>query len=396
VKHELNIDSMRSSSPNSMEATDAILVRLEHSAVITGRLSHEFGNYLTGIMGFTELSLAQVPADGLLHCYLQEVLQAAKEGAQWIRRLHLFCQRNPPKFWPTPLSCVLAEEEARLRMAGVQGLRWVTDLPRDLPLLDIDADALRTVLTELVNNTREAGNDQGTITFTARALELAQADCQELLGSVQPGYYVELALSDDGPGIAADVRAKLFREMFFSTKPRHRGLGFLVVYGLMQRFHGGLRLVASPGTGTIVQLYLRAAAIDGPTPPGNQSGHLLLVHTNPTLFESMRTVFESSGFRVSVATSSHTALSAYRNRAEPFALVVTDVLMPQLSGLDLARRILDHDPKANFLFLHTQSASHGLAEEELLKRFTLLRWPLEPRALLSAAQSALARGNPNG
>jgi CheY-like chemotaxis protein/anti-sigma regulatory factor (Ser/Thr protein kinase) len=370
--------------------------RLEHSAVITGRLSHEFGNYLTGVMGFTELSLAHVPADGLLHRYLQEVLQAAKEGAEWIRRLHLFCQRHPTKSWPTPLSCILTEEEAHLRSAGVQGLRFVTDLPRDLPLLDIDADALQTVLRELVNNTREAGKDQGTITFAARALELAQADCHELLGSVQPGYFVELTLSDDGPGIAPDIRAKLFREMFFSTKPRHRGLGLLVVYGLMQRFHGGLRLVASQGTGTIVQLYLPAAVIDGPAQAQNQSPHLLLVHANPTLFESMRTVFESGGFQVSVAISSQTALSAYRNRGEPFALVVTDVLLPQLSGFDLARRILDHDPKANLLFLHTQSAFHGLAEEELLKRFTLLRWPLEPRALLKAAQTALARVNQNG
>ncbi len=392
----MNVDSTRSTPPNSMDANDDILVRLEHSAGITGRLSHEFGNYLTGIMGFTELSLAQVPADSLLHRYLQEVLQAAKECAEWIRRLHLFCQRNTPKSWPTPLSCILAEQEARLRSAGVQGLRWVTDLPRDLPLLDIDADALQTVLTELVNNTREAGNDQGTITFTARALELAHADCQELLGSVQPGYSVELTLSDDGPGIAPDVRAKLFHEMFFSTKPRHRGLGLLVVYGLMQRFHGGLRLVASPGKGTIVQVYLPAAAIAGPAQAENQSTHLLLVHTNPTLFESMRTVFESRGFRVSVAISSQTALSAYRNHGEPFALVVTDVQLPQLSGFDLARRILDHDPKANFLFLHTQSASHGLAEEELLKRFTFVRWPLEPRALLKAVQTALVRVNQNG
>src|SRR5260370_31696880 len=122
----MNVDSTRSTSPNSMDATDAILVRLEHSAVITGRLSHEFGNYLTGIMGFTELSLAQVPADGLLHRYLQEVLQAAKEGAEWIRRLHLFCQRNPTKPWPTPLWCILAAEEARLRSAGEEGARSAT------------------------------------------------------------------------------------------------------------------------------------------------------------------------------------------------------------------------------------------------------------------------------
>jgi signal transduction histidine kinase/CheY-like chemotaxis protein len=364
--------------------------RLEQAAVVTGRLSHDFGNYLTGIMGFTELSLTQVPADGLLHRYLQEVLQAAKDGAEWIRRLHLFCRRNPTRSWPTLLSCILADEETRLRAAGVQGLRWVTDLPHDLPLLDMDAEALQLALTEIVNNTREAAKDQGTIIFTARPLELTDVDCQDLLGSARSGAYVELTLSDDGPGIAADDRAKLFREMFYSTKPRHRGLGLLVVYGILLRYRGALRLSPSPGQGTTLQLYLPVARIEGPTPAHGEAPHLLLVHTNPLLFESMRRIFESHRFQVSVANSPQAALNAYLAPGQSFALIVTDARLPQMSGFDLARRILDHDPDANFLFLHTQSSFHGLAEEELLKRFALLRWPLEPHALLKAVQAALA------
>ena len=364
--------------------------RLEHAAVVTGRLSHDFGNYLTGIMGFTELSLTQVPADGLLHRYLQEVLQAARDGAEWIRRLHLFCRRNPTRSWPTLLSCILAEEETRLRVAGVQGLNWVTDLPHDLPLLDMDAEALQLVLREIVSNTREAAKDQGTIIFIARPLELTDVDCQDLLGSARPGAYVELTVSDDGPGIAADDRAKLFREMFYSTKPRHRGLGLLVVYGILLRYRGGMRLSASSGQGTTVQLYLPVARIEGTPVAHAKSPHLLLVHTNPLLFESMRRIFESHHLRVSVANSPQAALNAYLAPGQSFALVVTDARLPQMSGFDLARRILDHDPDANFLFLHTQSSFHGLAEEDLLKRFALLRWPLEPQALLNAVHAALA------
>ena len=209
--------------------------RLEQAAVITSRLSHDFGNYLTGIMGFTELSLAQAPLDSALHRYLQEVLDSAKQGADWIRRLHGFCRRGVAPAWPTQLASVLAQEETRLRATGLFGMRWEANLPKDLPLLAMDADALQAALAEITANAREAARDQGTLQFAAQTLELTAADCQPLLGALCPGRCVELSITDDGPGIAADQRARLFGEIFFSTKTRHRGLGLLVVYGILQR-----------------------------------------------------------------------------------------------------------------------------------------------------------------
>jgi signal transduction histidine kinase len=366
--------------------------RLELAAHVTGRLSHDFGNYLTGILGFTELSLTQAPVDGILHRFLQEVLQSAKHGAEWIRRLHLFCRRNALPSWPTPLKNVLADEEARLRSAGVFNLRWETDVPADLPLVDMDAGELQTVLTELVNNAREACGDQGTITFTARVSNLTEAGCRELLGAARPGPHVELTVTDDGPGIAPEDRAKLGHVLFYSTKPRHRGLGVLVVYGGMQRCHGGYRVGTPVAKGAVMQLYLPVAALPISTPADADAAELLLVNANPTFFESMRKILESRGYRTTVATSAPAALTAFTAPRQSFALVVIDAALPQASGFDLARRMLDHDPKANFLFLHTASSFHGLGEEELVKRFPLLRWPLLPQTFLQAIQTAQARG----
>ena len=374
------------------QSTPALLNRrLEEAAVVTGRLTHDFGNYLTGIMGFTELSLSQAPADGLLHRYLQEVLQASRRGASWIHRLHLFCRRGTPQPWPTFLSTILREEEARLRAAGVHELRWVTNLPPDLPLVDLDAGALQTVITELVNNASEASNGHGTITVTARALELSESDCHDLLGAPQPGKYVELVIADDGPGIAPCDRGRLFRELFFSTKPRHRGLGFLIVYGILQRFHAGFRLAEASGKGATMHLYFPVAALEVPARPEGEARHLLLVMTNPHLIESIPKILEAAGFRVSVATSPQMALSICAGPGAAFALVVIDLLLPQQPGVEVARRILDQDAKANFLFLHTQTSFHGLGEDDLLKRFALLRWPLQPPALLQAVQTALTQ-----
>ncbi len=371
--------------------TSTVTQRLEQAAVVTGRLTHDFGNFLTGIMGFTELSLSQAPADSLLNRYLQEVYQAARAGADWVRRLHLFCRRGAASSWPSMLSCVLAEEQTRLQSAEASSLSWKTDVPANLPLLDIDAAALQSVLAELVDNANQAIKGQGTIGVSARVRDLTDAECRGLFGSVQPGSYVELAVVDDGPGIPADVQARLFHEMFFSTKPRHRGLGFLVVYGILHRFGGGLRLASPNGKGTAVQVYIPAAMPVLPATPADDAPRVLLAHADPLLFESMRRILESSGCQVSVAISAQAALSAYVAADPPFALVVADVLLPPSSGINFVRRILAHDSSANFLFLHAQSSFHGLTDEDLLERFALLRWPLTPQTFLRAVQTELAK-----
>jgi signal transduction histidine kinase/CheY-like chemotaxis protein len=368
--------------------------RLEQAAAVTARLSHDFGNFLTGIMGFSELSLSHAALDSTQHRYLNEVLGSANQGADWIRRLHAFCRRGETPAWPTQLAGVLAHEEARQRAAGMLGMNWNAQLPENLPLLAIDAAALQSAIAEITANSREATRDRGTITFVARARELTTEDCRPLLGAVCPGPCVELSITDDGPGIAAEDRARLFCEIFFSTKPRHRGLGLLAVYGILQRCRGGLRIEPGPaGKGTCIRLYVPSAAIAGPTLAGNpEPPHLLLVHADPLLTSSMGQILEAHGCRVSVASDPLGALTACRAKGASIALVVTDMMLPNLAGLDLARRILEHDPNARFIFLLAQTSFHGSREEDLLKRFDVVRWPVEPAALLGTIQAALSRG----
>jgi len=368
--------------------------RLENATAITAKLSHDFGNYLTGILGFTELSLSQTPTESPAYKFLQEVLQSAHQGAAWIRRLHLFCRQGGAVVWPTRFATVLALEESRLRSAETSKMRWEAKLPGDLPLLEIDADALQIVLQELIKNAQDATRNSGTITFSARPVELTRAECAETLGALQPGANVEISISDDGPGIAPRDRDKLFRDLFYSTKPRGRGVGLLVVYGILKRYRGGLRVDAvEPGPGVCVRLLLPATAVAGPPISDGDAKrrNVLLAHANPVVFDSVRVLLEARGCKVTAADSPQTALSAYTAPKASFSLVVVDVTMPQLSGFDFARRILDHDSDANFLFVYTQPSFHGVVEEQSLKRFELLRFPLQPATLLRAVQSALAR-----
>ena len=270
---------------------DCLQERLEQSAMVTSRLCHDFGNYLTGIMGFTELGLTQAEPDSIQHRFLSEVLTSAKQGAEWIRRLHHFCRRGAPQVWPSLFSSVVTQAEA----AVDSGMSWVVDVPADLPLLAIDASSLQTILGELAANAREVMPVNGKLSISARVVQLAETDCHGILGSTRPGPHVEIIVADDGPGFAPEVRSRLFREIFFSTKPRHRGLGLLVVYGTLQRFRGGLT-VDLPGQtpGACLRLFVPVAEIAGPALTANaEKPNLLLIYANAPLFESMRTILEA-------------------------------------------------------------------------------------------------------
>jgi CheY-like chemotaxis protein len=184
------------------------------------------------------------------------------------------------------------------------------------------------------------------------------------------------------------VGPRLFRDIFFSTKPRHRGLGLLVVYGTLYRFGGGLKRDATAAPGARWRLYVPIADVAGSALTAHDGQpRVLLVHANEPIFEGMRKILEARG----CAVESTAAFDAFTLPGRTFTLIVIETTLPQMNGFHLARRILEHDPKANILFAHTQGSFLGSTEEDLLKRFDLMRWPLEPPTLLEAVQVALKR-----
>jgi len=380
------IERWRGQAPNHLHDN------LEQAAVVASRLCHDFGNYLTGVLGFTELGLSQATPNSVLHRYLLEVLQSAQKGADWIHRLHWFCRRAGAPVWPTPILDVLIEETHRY--GPTPKLRFEIDAAADLPLADIEAAALRTILTELINNAREATTQETVVTITARSVALSGAHARALLGSPGAGEFIELTVSDTGPGMALEHRSKLFRELFLSTKPRHRGLGLLIVYGKMQRFHGGLELVAPPsGRGFAVRLLLPVAGVSGPPFRSGDSPKVLAVHPNPLCLETMRRILEARGSRVTIATSADAALNTVMTPGNVFELIVTETALPNRSGFSLARKVRDYASDTAFLFVQAQSVMNNLDEDAALKRFPILRGPIDVRIFVDGVQSALALGS---
>lgn len=238
--------------------------RLEELAQTVGRLAHDFSNVLTGILGFCELALGKLPRERTADSYLGEIQWSAQQGSELIHRLRLFSRRGPLQPVPTSLAVVARQEETRLRSTWEAAVRLQVNVPADLPLVALDAESLGQVLGRLFDNACEALPGEGSVTLSARVVPLTAGDCAALLGNAEPGPCVEIVLADTGPGLSDEARQRLLGELFFSTKPRHRGLGLAVVYGILHAYRGGLRLEPGLPTGTAVHVFLPVARPNSP------------------------------------------------------------------------------------------------------------------------------------
>jgi signal transduction histidine kinase/ActR/RegA family two-component response regulator len=364
--------------------------RLESASGVVSRLAHDFNNVLTGVLGFIELSLGQVPSASVPHQYLTEAYQAAELGTKMVHQLSLFSRRSSPRN-PSAAVAMVAEELSKEQQVHL-------NVPAGLPAVAMDGDSLRGLLKQLLNNAREAIRDGGAITISARVAELTIWDCMDLLGSPSPGRFVEMTVTDTGTGLSPEARQRIFMDPFFSTKPRHRGLGLASVYGTLQVHRGGLRVDPGPERGTIVRFYVPLAAARETWAQGTPAGaspsvgdRLLVVDDDPQTLHFMCTTLERAGYRVHRATDGSQALDSYTAAAEPFRLVVSDVVMPQMTGFDLAQRLLDHDPRVNVLFTSGQIPIGFLPEDFAGRDFGLLPKPFRTDGLLQAVQAALLR-----
>ncbi len=367
---------------------------VEQAAVITGRLAHDFGNVLTGILGFAELSLSQIPGDSQPRRYLQEVLQSAKSGAAWVQKLQTFSRRSRSSSQPTSVAPVIEAEAERLRKLWGPTISLLVAAADELPPVALDVATLRQLLSPLLDNAHEALDGPGVVTISARQTELSEVDCLELIGATAPGRCIEITITDTGRGLTPDVRRRLFADMFFSTKKRQRGLGLAVAYGIVQAFGGGLRFGPDPEQGTAVHVFLPAAhgapaPVAVPAAPASPVANILVVDDDDMVLESMCVALEKAGHRVKAAPGPYEALACFTSASEPFHLVLSDVLMPKMSGIDLVRRLLEHDRKINALFISAHESGHG--GDDLVRQFGVLRKPFEPAALVSAVNAALAR-----
>ncbi len=245
---------------------DRLYQRLGDAAVIAGRMAHDFDNLLQGIIGFSDLAVPLLLPGSQAASFVGEIGKVGQRGIVFTQQLHHLSRSGQVKPNPASVSLAVTKEELRLKQAIPVGVRIEKDISTALPTVAVEAGPLQSVIGHLLENAIEACPQGGVVRVTARSVELTDADARTYLGRVGVGGYLQITVSDTGPGIKPEVRRRLFVEPFFTTKVRHRGLGLAIAYRVLCSHRGGIQIepVPSPGTGTQVRVVLPLAAARPP------------------------------------------------------------------------------------------------------------------------------------
>jgi PAS domain S-box-containing protein len=325
--------------------------KMEAVGRLAGGVAHDFNNLLTVISGYSEIALQRVTEAASqtegedVRDELEEIKSAAARAASLTQQLLAFSRQQVVRPGMVDLNEVVADIEKMLhRLIGEDVTLGVKLDPDAGPVL-ADAGQLEQVILNLAVNGRDAMPEGGTLTIETAAVELEEAIDSEH-GRVEPGRYVRLTVTDSGAGMSAETRPRIF-EPFFTTKElgKGTGLGLSTVYGILEQSGGHARVETAPGRGTSFEIYLpeseqvdAGVAVPEASPEGG-SETILLVEDEGSVRDLARRMLEASGYQVLSAANGSDALELCEAHHERIDLMLTDVVMPEMRGAELAQRI---------------------------------------------------------
>ena len=370
--------------------------KLEALGGFAGGIAHEFNNYLSSIIGHSELAIAQAHDDVVVRAELGGLLTSAKRAADLTRQVLVFSRRQVVMARLVEVAPAI-HEVARLleRLLGERiALRVKVD--EGLGPVFIDPGQLEQVLMNLAANARDAMPAGGAVTITVTR---ASANDRERL-SLGASSYIRFSVSDTGPGVPVEVRARLF-EPFFTTKAREHGtgLGLSISYGIMQSARGAIEVDQTTTSGATFHFYLpeqgaaeATASVVTPSVapsavPAGGSERLLLVEDDASVAEVARRLLKRAGYDVTVMRDAESALDTLA--VQSFDLLLSDVVMPGMSGAALAQVVRQRYPSLRVVLMSGYPDDDLVANEIAQHHVAFLAKPFSQSTLLSAVRDML-------
>jgi two-component system cell cycle sensor histidine kinase/response regulator CckA len=332
--------------------------KMEAVGRLAGGVAHDFNNLLTVIQGYTELALRGLEPENRLRGGLEQVLDASQRAEQLTRQLLAFSRRQVVQPQALEVDEVVGSVLRLLRRLIGEDVELVARLRDDAGVIKADRGQLEQVLLNFAVNSRDAMPGGGVLTIEARQEELTDGDAVDRVLRAPPGRYGAISVSDTGTGIDSSSREHIF-EPFFTTKAGvGTGLGLATVYGIVQQAGGDIRVESRPDAGTTFTVFFPlvgdevAAAV---TPAGADGivcghGHLLLVEDDDSVRELVERTLVDAGYRVATARTGADALDRLA-KIEPIDLVITDVVLPGMSGRELAHEVAKRQPGVGVLYM---------------------------------------------
>jgi two-component system cell cycle sensor histidine kinase/response regulator CckA len=371
--------------------------KMESVGRLAGGVAHDFNNMLSVISGHAQLALhAAAPGDPM-RADLEEIRAAARRAADLTRQLLAFARRQVVAPKVLDLNAAVLALLAMLRRLIGEDIELIWIPSAKAGRVRVDPSQVDQVLTNLAANARDAIEGVGRVAVQTRLATLDASDALRHEG-ITPGRYAVLEVSDTGRGMDSETAAHLF-EPFFTTKPvgRGTGLGLATVYGIVKQNDGCIEVDSELGRGTTVRIFLPSVEADvtGATTDVSaglpQSGHetVLLVEDESAVLRLSKIVLERFGYKVLTAGTPSEAIQLFQTHEGRVHLLVTDVVMPEMNGRELAARLRESRPELKALFVSGYSASALAPRGVLDEGVHFLQKPFSLEDLASSVREAL-------
>ena len=372
-------------------------LKMEAIGQLAGGVAHDFNNMLGVIIGFSDLILAQEGSPQQFQAELEEIRNAALRSADLTRQLLTFARKQTVAPRILDLNQTVEGMLNMLRRLIGENIQLIWKPGADLWPIHMDPSQLDQILANLCVNARDAITGVGSISVETENTTFREEFCKAHPGAT-PGEYVQIAVSDTGCGMDQHTLSHIF-EPFFTTKGvgKGTGLGLATVFGAVKQNHGFIHAYSEPGRGTTVLLYIprHLAAASPPLAPGPAEpiprGHevIMLAEDEPAVLHMTRTMLESLGYTVLVADTPSEAIRKVNAYAGQIHLLVTDVIMPEMNGRELAERLLESRPKLKCLFMSGYTANIIANQGVLQKGMPFIHKPFTINELAVKVREAL-------
>ncbi len=373
--------------------------KMEAVGRLAGGVAHDYNNMTNVIMGYVELILARLDENDPLYADLQEINEAARRSMELTRQLLAFarCQAIAPKILDIN-ETVQSMLKMLQRLIGEDiELNWCPD--EQVGLIEIDPSQIDQILANLCVNARDAISGVGKVVIETGNAEFDDAYCTLHRGAI-PGEFVQLTVSDDGSGMDSAILDKIF-EPFFSTKAigRGTGLGLATVYGIVKQNGGFVDVYSEPGRGTNFKIFIPRVSgqsveskYDGSTEIGRGNNEIvLLVEDESAILRMVERLLKQMGYRVLATGSPFEAITIAEKHPEPIDVLLTDVVMPELNGNDLANRVRNFLPDISVLFMSGYTANIVAHRGVIDKDVTMIQKPFSKKELSAKIREVLTK-----
>jgi signal transduction histidine kinase/CheY-like chemotaxis protein len=375
--------------------------KLEAVGQLAGGIAHDFNNLLTVINGYSSLVLQKLKVDDLIRRDVEQILNAGERAATLVRQLLAFGRRQVLEPRQLNVNGLIASLHKILCPLIGESISLTTRLAPDIGLIKADPSQIEQVIMNLVINARDAFVHGGCITIETANRELDSTFVRENKGA-QPGSYIMIEVRDSGMGMSEDSIKRIF-EPFYTTKEQGKGtgLGLSTVYGIVKQSGGYIQVRSEIGIGSEFRVYLpRLELTDQVSPPvvapakmqqSHESSLVLIVEDEPSVLDMTAIMLRSKGCTVLTASGPLEALKIFEQNSDHIDLLLTDVVMPDMSGPDMATLMRRTRPDMRIVFMSGYADGQIHAEDFPGERIPFIMKPYNPAEMIRIVKDGLSR-----